>query len=120
MKCHGRANRTPPNVVIRPYGTSGATTPPSSRRPHLMADQHKRTAPRRLTGWRAALLGSVAILGVGAVGLELPAWAETTPPPANADIRAPVDSGYADLAAAVMPAVVNVQVERTTQVAEKD
>jgi serine protease Do len=84
-----------------------------------MADQHQRTAARRLPGWRAALLGSVAILGLGAAGLELPAWADTAnPPPANADIKAPVDTGYADLAAAVMPAVVNVQVERTQQVAE--
>ena len=84
-----------------------------------MADQQQRPAARRLPGWRAALLGSVAILGVGVAGLELPAWADNAnAAPANADIKAPVDNGYADLAAAVMPAVVNVQVERTTQAAE--
>jgi serine protease Do len=84
-----------------------------------MADQQQRPAARRFPGWRAALLGSVAILGVGVAGLELPAWADNAnAAPANADIKAPVDNGYADLAAAVMPAVVNVQVERTTQAAE--
>src|SRR3954469_3558667 len=119
MKCHARANRTPHSCVISSFGFRGASAPLSCRRPLVMADQHQRTAARRLPGWRAALLGSVAILGVGVAGLELPAWADNAnAAPANADIKAPVDSGYADLAAAVMPAVVNVQVERTTQAAE--
>src|SRR3954452_8808402 len=119
MKCHTRANRTPLSAVISPFGFRGASAPPSCRRPLVMADQQQRPAARRLPGWRAALLGSVAILGVGVAGLELPAWADNAnAAPANADIKAPVDNGYADLAAAVMPAVVNVQVERTTQAAE--
>src|SRR3954447_26238360 len=119
MKCHTRANRTPLSAVISSFGFRGASAPPSCRRPLVMADQHQRTAARRLPGWRAALLGSVAILGVGVAGLQLPAWADkANPPPAHADVKAPVDTGYADLAAAVMPAVVNVRVERTTQAAE--
>src|SRR3954447_15524346 len=119
MKCHTRANRTPHSCVISSFGFRGVSAPLSCRRPLVMADQHQRPAARRLPGWRGALLGSVAILGGGVPGLELPAWADNAnAAPANADIKAPVDNGYADLAAAVMPAVVNVQVERTTQAAE--
>src|SRR3954469_6188006 len=118
MKCHARANRTPHSCVISSFGFRGVSAPLSCRRPLVMADQHQRAAARRLPGWRTALLGSVAILGVGVAGLELPAWAETGAPPAHADMKAPADDGYADLAAAVMPAVVNVQVERAQQVAE--
>src|SRR5689334_19854468 len=99
MKCHSQAKRAPLDAVTSSRRFRGASAPPSSRRPHPMAELHQRPAARRLPGWRAALLGSVAVLGVGVAGLELPAWAETSPPPANADIKAPVDTGYADLAA---------------------
>src|SRR5689334_16465614 len=63
---------------------------------------------------RAPLLATVAVLGLlaggGAVSL-----ATETPPPANANVAATTTpfSGYADLVAAVKPAVVNVRVERT-------
>ncbi len=77
-----------------------------------MAELHK-VAQARRARLRAALLGSAAILGLGLVALEQPAWSQGSPPPANANVAAVPDEGYADLAAAVMPAVVNVQVEST-------
>ena len=63
---------------------------------------------------RAPLLATVAVLGLlaggGAVSL-----ATETPAPTNAGISTAVApfSGYADLVAAVKPAVVNVRVDRT-------
>jgi serine protease Do len=77
-----------------------------------MAEMHRPTQGRTAR-LRAALLGSAAILGLGMVALEQPAWSQSSPPPANANVAAVQDEGYADLAAAVMPAVVNVQVEST-------
>jgi len=68
---------------------------------------------------RAPLLATVAVLGLlaggGAVSL-----ATETPAAANANISttAAPFSGYADLVAAVKPAVVNVRVERTETAAE--
>jgi serine protease Do len=77
-----------------------------------MAEMH-RPSQGRTARFRAALLGSVAILGLGLVAIEQPAWSQGSPPPANANVAAVQDEGYADLAAAVMPAVVNVQIEST-------
>src|SRR4051794_1380544 len=113
MKCHTRANRTPLSAVISPFGFRGASAPPSCRRPLVMADQQQRPAARRLPGWRAALLGSVAILGVGVAGLELPAWADNAnAAPANADTKAPLDNGDARPAAPAVPALVQLRVGR--------
>ena len=63
---------------------------------------------------RALALGSVAVLALaaGVAGAPL-AWSDN-PAPASAQLKqAPIDDGYADLVAAVAPAVVNVSVERT-------
>ena len=62
---------------------------------------------------RTPLLATVAILGLLAGGAAL-SLAKETMPPANAGLATanPI-SGYADLVAAVKPAVVNVRVERT-------
>jgi serine protease Do len=75
-------------------------------------------ARRRLgTGLRAALLGSAALLGVagGLTALDAGSALGQAAAPAPAGVQVPVtpEDGYADLAAAVMPAVVNVQVERS-------
>jgi S1-C subfamily serine protease len=66
-------------------------------------------APRRHDG--AAL---AALVGAGALpAVVAPALAQN-PPPASAGLgNVRVEEGYADLAAAVMPAVVNVRVERS-------
>ena len=70
----------------------------------------KSTSKQRLTRRQAALFGSVVLVGVG---LAMPACSEIQPPPVSATIASgTVEDGYADLAAAVMPAVVNVRVER--------
>ena len=61
---------------------------------------------------RTRILAATAAIAHLAGGAAL-SDAATTPPPANANLHAPaVDSGYADLVAAVKPAVVNVRVER--------
>ena len=67
-------------------------------------------APTRGARLRAALLGFLlAVVGSGLVACERPSGAAGT-----RAIDAPAtEEGYADLAAAVMPAVVNVRVERT-------
>jgi serine protease Do len=83
---------------------------------------------RRGAGLRAALLGSAALLGVaGVTALELrpalgQAAAPAAAPPAAVGTQVPVtpEDGYADLAAAVMPAVVNVQVERSASADDDD
>ena len=62
---------------------------------------------------RTALLGSAVLGGIALATVQTAARGDT-PPPANAGIvTVPAEAGYADLAAAVMPAVVNVRVERT-------
>ena len=63
---------------------------------------------------RAPLLATVAVLGLLAGGGALSFGAET-PAAANANIATAATpfSGYADLVAAVKPAVVNVRVDRT-------
>jgi serine protease Do len=62
-----------------------------------------------------ATVAVVAVL-VGGAGLV---GAEQTPPPANANLTTTyANSGYADLVAAVKPAVVNVRVERTATAEE--
>jgi serine protease Do len=62
---------------------------------------------------RAKTLASVAVVAVLVGGVAL-ADAAQTPPPANAGLTTTyANSGYADLVAAVKPAVVNVRVERT-------
>ena len=50
-----------------------------------MAEMHKPTQGRTAR-FRAALLGSVAILGLGLVAIEQPAWSQSSPPPANATV----------------------------------
>lgn len=72
-------------------------------------------ASRRL---RATLLGGVAAIVALAGASTLPALVgpalAQNPPPASAGLgNVRVEEGYADLAAAVMPAVVNVRVERS-------
>ena len=68
------------------------------------------------TRLRAVLLGgtiAAALVGAGALPSVGPALAQN-PPPASAGLgNVRVEEGYADLAAAVMPAVVNVRVERS-------
>jgi serine protease Do len=84
-------------------------------------DRYAPARRRRGAGFRAALLGSAALLGVtGLTALEPrpalgQAAAQQAAPPAPAGTQVPVnpEDGYADLAAAVIPAVVNVQVERS-------
>ena len=65
--------------------------------------------PRR----RTPLLATVAMLSLLAGGAAMSVATET-PPPANAKLAGTViaNAGYADLVAAVKPAVVNVRVER--------
>jgi serine protease Do len=65
---------------------------------------------------RAPLLATVAMLGLLAGGAAMSVATET-PPPANANLDAAVvpHAGYADLVAAVKPAVVNVRVEREAE-----
>jgi serine protease Do len=73
--------------------------------------------PSRPRG-RAPLLATVAILGLLAGGAAVSVATET-PAPANAALAdtVVVNAGYADLVAAVKPAVVNVRVERTAAAA---
>ena len=68
--------------------------------------------PTRLRG-RAPLMATVAVLGLLAGGAAVSVATET-PAPANAQLAGTtiVNTGYADLVAAVKPAVVNVRVER--------
>lgn len=71
-----------------------------------------RTRPRRL---RASLLGTAAALGVATGALvyaQQPALGQATAPVSAGLANLAVEDGYADLAEAVMPAVVNVRVER--------
>ena len=70
------------------------------------------TIPTRLRS-RAPLLATVAILGLLAGGTAVSVATETSAP-ANAKLAGTtiVNTGYADLVAAVKPAVVNVRVER--------
>jgi serine protease Do len=80
-----------------------------------MPELHNGTPGRRRVGLRAALLGSVAMLGVGIVAIDHPVVAQSTPPAVNAEpgvARLARDDSYADLVEQVAPAVVNVQVER--------
>jgi serine protease Do len=84
-----------------------------------MAELDKGTPSRRVAapGLRAMLLGGTvvaALVGAGALPAAVgPALAQGTQP-ANAGLgNLKVEEGYADLAAAVMPAVVNVRVERS-------
>jgi serine protease Do len=76
----------------------------------MTSEQSSSSRARRCL--RAALCGAAAIaLTVGA--LNFPAWS-ANPPPANAAIsQIEPERGYADLVAAVQPAVVNVSVQRT-------
>ena len=63
---------------------------------------------------RASNLAAVAIVSLLAGGTAI-SFATETPPPANAGLTTTyANAGYADLVAAVKPAVVNVRVERTT------
>jgi serine protease Do len=73
--------------------------------------------PSRPRG-RAPLLATAAVLGLLAGGAAVSVATET-PAPANAALAdtVVVNSGYADLVAAVKPAVVNVRVERTAAAA---
>ena len=68
---------------------------------------------------RASLLATVAILGLLAGGTAV-TMATETPAPANAKLAGTtiVDTGYAELVAAVKPAVVNVRVEREADASE--
>ena len=61
-----------------------AASPPRSMRGSAMAEMH-RPSQGRTARFRAALLGSVAILGLGLVAIEQPAWSQSSPPPANAN-----------------------------------
>jgi serine protease Do len=74
--------------------------------------------PRPSRGRRrvaAAALSSVAALAIIA-GVATHPFAAPNAPPANASVQTvPVEQGYADLVAAVQPAVVNVKVERTAE-----
>lgn len=67
---------------------------------------------------RAKTLASAAIVAVLASGMALADTAQM-PPPANANLTTTyANSGYADLVAAVKPAVVNVRIDRVATVEE--
>jgi serine protease Do len=86
-----------------------------------MAETLEATARSHRVGrLRALLLGTAALAGVGVVAIEAPAWSEVQPPPANANVAPIPEDGYADLAAAVMPAVVNVSIERDAAAGDSD
>jgi serine protease Do len=72
------------------------------------------STPKLRRSRRAPLLATVAVLGLLAGGGAM-SLATETPAPANTSVAAAAApfSGYADLVAAVKPAVVNVRVERT-------
>ena len=73
-------------------------------------------APSGGSRLRAVLLGFLlAVVGPGLVACERPSGAAST---RGIDAPAP-EEGYADLAAAVMPAVVNVRVQRTLAAEEE-
>lgn len=93
----------------------GVSAPLAARRNFaelVMHQQDNRAGtPRLLPRARSSFLASVAVAAMLATGPVL-AQSAPTPPPANANLPPPPDAGYADLVAAVKPAVVNVRVER--------
>ncbi|MGE3292072.1 MAG: DegQ family serine endoprotease [Geminicoccaceae bacterium] len=76
------------------------------------------STPHTRRSRRAPLLATVAVLGLLAGGGAVSLATEPAPASANIAATAAPFSGYADLVAAVKPAVVNVRVERTETAAE--
>ena len=70
-------------------------------------------AARRVRRSRSLVLGSAAVLAlIAGVAGGTVAWSDNPLPASSQITQVPADQGYADLVAAVAPAVVNVSVDR--------